>query len=77
MEIFLFKNTGAEPGLGSFSNANSFVLDQLLAEMKTYLKSSSNLLLESIFNMIIRHSNKKFFTFKNRPTAGTKKGVPV
>jgi len=31
------------PGVGTFSNTNSFVLDQLISEPKTDLKSSSSI----------------------------------
>jgi hypothetical protein len=35
------------PGIGQFSNANSFVLDQLEAETKTDLKYSSPIFISS------------------------------
>ena len=53
------------PGLGQFSNANIFVLDQHIAEFKTDLKSSTIPLLSPILHYNIRRPNKELFTFEN------------
>jgi len=36
------------PGLGPFSNSNSFVLDQLIAEAKTNLKAPTSPILNPV-----------------------------
>jgi hypothetical protein len=46
------------PGEGQFSNANFYVLDQLIEETKTDLKSSISPLLSPILHQIIRRPNE-------------------
>jgi hypothetical protein len=48
-------NTG---GVDQFSNANNFVLNQLIVETNTVLKSSFSPRLNPVLCFIIRHLNK-------------------
>ncbi len=60
---------------GEFSNSNSFVLDQLIAEAKEIFKTSTSPIFNPVWHKIIRRPNKKLFAFENEPTPGTKSGV--
>jgi hypothetical protein len=49
-------------GVGPFSSANIFVLDQLIAEIKTDLESSSCPLLEPMFYVRLSDSDEAMVT---------------
>jgi hypothetical protein len=44
-QVLLFNDLPEDPDFGPFSNANTYVLDQLIAETRTDLKSSISFIL--------------------------------
>jgi hypothetical protein len=68
-DIHIYKYTRKTPllvpGVGSFSNSNIYALDQLIAETKSDLESTTCPLLSPILHYIIRCLNKKLFRFES------------
>jgi hypothetical protein len=64
--VFTYRKTPLlVPGVDPVSNANIYVLDQLIAETKTDLESTTCPLLSPILHWAIRSLNKKLLRFEN------------